>query len=167
MTLGSKISASRADTTAPFVSRRLISLAVFLVAVPWISPASADELLARVVAIADGDTITVLDSANRQHKIRLATIDAPERGQPFGTRCRDHLASTIYGQNVTVEWDKRDRYGRIVGQVFVFGRDTGLMQIEVGCAWHFKRYAEEQSEADQQEYSDAEKRARNAMRGLW
>ena len=47
-------------------------------------PASAETLAGRVVGVADGDTLTVLVSGNRQVKIRLAGIDAPERGQPHG-----------------------------------------------------------------------------------
>ena len=38
----------------------------------------ADSYTARVVSIADGDTVTVLDADNRQHKIRLVGIDAPK-----------------------------------------------------------------------------------------
>lgn len=47
-------------------------------------PAWASALTGRVVAIADGDTLTILDSSNRQHKIRLAEIDTPEKAQPYG-----------------------------------------------------------------------------------
>ena len=38
----------------------------------------------KVVSISDGDTFTLLDDKNVQHKIRLAEIDAPENSQPFG-----------------------------------------------------------------------------------
>lgn len=46
--------------------------------------ANADTLTGLVIGVADGDTITVLDDARTQHKVRLAGIDAPEKGQPFG-----------------------------------------------------------------------------------
>ncbi len=46
--------------------------------------ASADSLTGKVVKVADGDSITVLDSTNTQHRIRLQGIDAPEKGQPYG-----------------------------------------------------------------------------------
>ena len=39
-----------------------------------------------MVGVSDGDTITVLNDAKVQHKIRLAGIDAPEKGQAFGER---------------------------------------------------------------------------------
>ena len=49
----------------------------------------------KVVSVHDGDTLTALDAANVQHKIRLHGIDAPEIGQPFGTKSRDRLAGRI------------------------------------------------------------------------
>jgi endonuclease YncB( thermonuclease family) len=44
----------------------------------------------RVVAIADGDTITILDRDKHQRKIRFNGIDAPEKKQPFGQRSRQN-----------------------------------------------------------------------------
>ncbi len=81
--------------------------------------ASADSLTGKVVKVADGDSITVLDSINTQHRIRLQGIDAPEKGQAFGNASRKHLANLVAGKEVTVKWDKRDRYRRIVGFVIV------------------------------------------------
>ena len=77
------------------------------------------DLTGRVVAVTDGDTIKVLDSTNTQHKVRLTGIDAPERGQPYGTASRDHLASMVAGKDVRVESKKNDRYGRVLGKVWV------------------------------------------------
>src|SRR5258708_39073550 len=71
----------------------------------------------RVVAIADGDTITVLDSANTQHRIRLAGIDAPESHQAFGDQSRLSLSEMIFGKDVSVSYQKVDQYGRIVGKI--------------------------------------------------
>jgi len=46
-----------------------------------LSPAlSADTFTGKVVRVVDGDTLYVLDADNTQHKIRLASIDAPEQG---------------------------------------------------------------------------------------
>jgi endonuclease YncB( thermonuclease family) len=64
--------------------------------------ASAISLTGRVVKIADGDTLTVLDARNEQYKIRLSDIDAPESGQPYGTVSRQNLGALVSSQRVTV-----------------------------------------------------------------
>ena len=66
-------------------------LVLLTVAAP-VLPASAAELHGRIVSVADGDTITILDSAKRQHRIRIAGIDAPERRQGFGNRSRQQTS---------------------------------------------------------------------------
>ena len=96
--------------------------------------ASADTLTGKVVKITDGDTLYVLDANYQQHKIRLAEIDAPERKQTFGNASRKHLATLVAGKQVTVKWDKRDRYSRIVGFVIVDGHDVNLAQVRAGKA---------------------------------
>ena len=78
--------------------------------------AHGEVLTGRVVAVADGDTITVLEPSKRQYKVRLAAIDAPEKAQPFGNRSKQNLSYLVYDKPVSVEWKKYDRYGRIVGK---------------------------------------------------
>jgi endonuclease YncB( thermonuclease family) len=129
--------------------------------------AAADQLVGRVVKVSDGDTVTVLDAAKQQHRVRLAGIDAPEKGQPFGTRSQQSLGDLAAGQRVVVDWHKRDRYGRLVGKLLVAGVDVGLEQVRRGMAWHYKVYAREQSPADQAAYTGAEVSAKGAKRGLW
>ena len=133
----------------------------------WLGVAQATGLSGKVIRVSDGDSITVLDSGNRQHKIRLMGIDAPEKGQPFGNASRESLASMVAGRNVIVQWHKRDRYGRLVGQVFADSHDVGLVQIERSMAWNYKQYAREQQPSDAQAYAGAEVEARAARRGLW
>jgi endonuclease YncB( thermonuclease family) len=120
-----------------------------------------------VVAVADGDTITVLDAAKRRERVRLAGIDAPESHQAFGQAAKRSLAALVYGAEVEVEYKKRDRYGRIVGRVLRDGRDAGLAQLEAGLAWHYLRYAREQPPAERAAYAQAEHDARAGHRGLW
>ncbi len=129
--------------------------------------AFADSLTGKVIKITDGDTLYVLDGNYEQHKIRLAGIDAPERKQAYGLASRKHLASIVAGKQVTVEYQKRDRYGRIVGKVLLDGVDACLGQVKAGFAWHYKKYQHEQSPEDRQLYADAEIRARNERLGLW
>jgi endonuclease YncB( thermonuclease family) len=120
-----------------------------------------------VVGIADGDTITVLDDAKTQHRIRLAGIDAPEKGQAFGHTSRQHLAELVAGQRVSVEWNKRDRFGRIVGKVLRDGADVCSQQVRAGLAWWFRKYQHEQSPEDRRVYAEAEDQARAGKVGLW
>jgi endonuclease YncB( thermonuclease family) len=136
----------------------------------------------RVVGVADGDTVTVLDGNKVQHKIRLAGIDAPEKDQPFGQRSKQSLSNAVIGKPVRVEWSKQDRYGRLVGKVWVTPAshpcasagepcpktlDVGRAQLTVGLAWHFKRYENEQSEEDRLAYAFDEQEARVRKAGLW
>ena len=132
-----------------------------------IAPMAAETLIGRVVGISDGDTITVLDDTNRQHKIRLIGIDAPEKHQDSGNRAKQNLSDLVYGKTVRVEWSKADRYGRTLGKVLADGKDAALSQVMAGLAWHYKAYETEQSSTDRQAYADAEIAARTQRIGLW
>ena len=140
------------------------------------APAPAAELLGTIIAVADGDTVTLLDGAHRQHRVRLSAIDAPERRQSYGERAKQHLASLVFGKTVRVSWEKRDRYRRIVGRVLAgecveskcrYTIDVGLEQIKAGLAWHYKQYAVEQPPAERARYAAIELRARERREGLW
>ena len=133
----------------------------------WANTATAATLEGVVVKITDGDTVTVLDSSKTQFKVRLAGIDAPESHQAFGQRSRQFLASIVFQKRVVVEWDKRDRFERIVGKVQVDGNDVNVRLIQVGLAWHYKQYAKEQSLGDAALYAEAETDAREKRVGLW
>lgn len=130
-------------------------------------PAHAEELLGKVVKITDGDTVHILIEGNVKEKIRLAGIDAPERKQAFGKKAKQYLADLIGAQQVTVEFDKRDRYGRIVGKIIFNDKDINLEMVRVGLAWHYKKYAHEQSEDDRIAYVVAENNAWKNKKGLW
>jgi len=129
--------------------------------------AKADVLIGKVVGISDGDTIKVLDSNKKEHKIRLMGIDAPEKKQNFGSASKQALSNYIYQREVTVEYKKKDRYQRILGKVILDKQDVCLAMISDGMAWHYKDYEKEQSKTDRDLYSQAELKAREAKRGLW
>jgi len=127
----------------------------------------SQTLTGRVVRIADGDTVTVLDATNTQHRIRLQGIDAPESHQAFGTQSKKNLSDMIFDKDVTVVYDKTDQYGRLVGKILLDGKDINLEQVKAGMAWHYKEYEREQSPNDRELYAHAEDEARSARRGLW
>jgi endonuclease YncB( thermonuclease family) len=128
--------------------------------------ADLQHLPGKIVRIVDGDTV-VLDVDGGRHRIRLAAIDAPERNQPWGEAATRELRRQVVGKQVVVEWSKQDRWKRLIGIVRLAGEDMNLHMIEHGLAWHFKRYADEQSPAARDAYSAAEKAAQSAKRGLW
>ncbi len=132
-----------------------------------LTAAEAATITGRVVGVSDGDTITVLDADRTQYKIRLAGIDAPESKQAFGSRSKQNLSDLVFGKDVAVEWDKRDRYQRVVGVVLVDGHDVNLEQVRAGMAWWYRQYAKEQTLDDRRLYEQAENGAKAARRGLW
>ena len=85
----------------------------------------ASELTGKVVSVSDGDTLRVL-VGDQQIKIRLGGIDAPESDQPFGQSSKRYLAEAVAGQTAVVEFEKKDRYGRVIGKVLLDGADMNL-----------------------------------------
>lgn len=142
-----------------------LSLALLLLLVPLTSWSA--ELEGRVVRIVDGDTLILLDASNTQTKVRLAGIDCPERGQPWGTRAKQALSNYVFDQQVTVVWTKLDRYGRTVGKIINSQQDVNLALVRDGMCWWYRKYAGEQSPVDQRLYEAAEAKAREERKGLW
>ena len=146
-----------------------------LVSLILYSPALADTIQGKVIKIADGDTVAIVDESGKKHRVRLAGIDAPEKDQPYGDVSTQGLVELVSGKTVTIKYEKRDLYKRIVGKILVDPPgevfcmaldcvkkiDAGLEQIKSGLAWHYKYYQMEQSEEDRTLYSEAELEARS------
>jgi endonuclease YncB( thermonuclease family) len=115
------------------------------------------------VGISDGDTITVITDNKKEYKIRLAHIDCPEKGQPFGNNAKKFTSDFCFGKRITVQHQgKRDRNGRVIGIVFnEAGQELNRALVEAGLAWHYKKYSDDDS------YDALERQAREAKRGLW
>lgn len=124
-------------------------------------------LQGRIVWVADGDTVTLLDEQQTLHKIRLAGIDAPETAMPYGRQATMHLVSLVLGKHVDAATYKQDRYGRTVATLMFGQQDVNLAMIQAGLAWHYKRYAKEQPAAEAKAYAQAEELARNKSLALW
>jgi endonuclease YncB( thermonuclease family) len=129
------------------------------------SSAQRTFLHGKCVGVADGDSFTLLDDKNNTVKIRLAHVDCPEKGQPFGKNAKQFTAHFCYGQRVVVAYDganATDRYGRLIGVVFNSQQEElNYALVEAGLAWHFKKYSTEER------YSIAERSARRQGKGLW
>lgn len=133
--------------------------AVFSFAQPAIS--------GRVAGVHDGSSITVVDSRNAQHKVRLLGIDAPDRNQDFGRQAMQYLADQVLEKDVTVVGDRRDEFGLRLGKVLLGGRDINLEMVIAGLAWHRKQNADEQTVDDRKLYTSAEMNAKRAKLNIW
>lgn len=97
-------------------------------------PATCFSWSAKVVSVADGDTITVLRDG-QQVRIRLYGIDCPEKGQGYGQQAKAITAALVAGRNVDIEQKDTDRYGRMVGLVKIDGQSLSELIIQNGYAW--------------------------------
>ena len=122
---------------------------------------STEDIYGIVVSIADGDTVT-LKADDTTHKIRLAEIDTPERDQPYGLAATSALTDLLLGHQVQVKVVKEsDRYGRVIGRIFIERKDVSAHMVEQGHAMVYRRYLTDKSllvlEAD----------AKSKELGLW
>ena len=133
----------------------------FLIILLLLPLAALADITGTVVGVADGDTISVLDSSKGLTKVRLHQIDGPEKKQDFGQRSKQSLSELVYGKQVRIELADTDKYGRTVGKVWVNGKDANLEQVGCGMAWVYTQYANDP------EYFAAERLAKGSRTGLW
>lgn len=145
---------------APARSFRLILTA--LLSLGCAMPLHAETLKGKVVFVADGDTLTMQVGKNKREKVRLLGIDAPEHDQAYGAESGKLLAQLVKDKVVTVRFDKRDDYGRILGMVSLNDLDINLEMVKRGAAWHYAFFF-----PDAKHLAQAEKAARKAHAGLW
>jgi endonuclease YncB( thermonuclease family) len=122
--------------------------------------AGAKGVVGKVVAVCDGDTVTVLDRQNQQVNIGLNGIDAPALKQAFGEQSRQGLSSKVLNKDVTV-YLAADQNGRTVGDLYLGNRWINLEMVEDGLAWHLGPVS------GSKELAKAEDMARKKRLGLW
>ena len=118
------------------------------------------DFTGKVVAVADGDTITVLKDL-QQVKVRLTEIDAPEKKQAFGNRSKESLSDLCFGKTATLLEKSKDRYGRTLARVTCDGTDANAEQVRRGLAWAYTKYLTDP------QIKAIEEEARAARLGLW
>ena len=122
----------------------------------------AQKFTVKDVGVSDGDSFTAINRDNLQLKIRVYGIDAPEKGQDFGNKAKQALSEYVYGQDVTIDVQSRDSWGRYISYVYTSdGKDVSLLMLKDGMAWHFKKYD------STEEYAEAEEQAKKKKTGLW
>lgn len=135
---------------------------LLLAALP--TAAGPSNLWGKVVAIHDGDTLTLLTPAKAQLKIRLAGIDCPESGQAFGQKAKQALSEKVFGKSVKVVVTDTDRYSRSVGDVYLGPTWINLEMVAEGWAWHYVQYSKAPELAAAQKAARAASRGRRSLR---
>lgn len=117
---------------------------------------------AKVVSISDGDTITVLLAGNIQKKLRLAEVDCPESGQPFGKNAKQFTSDQVFGKMISFIATDTDRYGRTIAKVYYDGgKYLSSELIKAGFGWWYYYYSKDKS------LEKLEKEAQIHKLGLW
>jgi endonuclease YncB( thermonuclease family) len=142
----------------PMQSLPRLLLALLMLAMAQVAVAA--EITGRVVGVADGATLTVLDAARKQTRVRLAEIDAPESHPPYGSRAKQALSDLAFGKSVRVVVQDTDRYGRTVGRIYAESIDVNAEMVRQGAAWVYRQYNRDPS------LLRLEQDARDARRGL-
>ena len=129
-----------------------------------ISTAQSETIITgKVVGIADGDTVTVLQN-NQEYKIRLYGIDTPEKAQDFGARAKEFTSGLVFKKDVRVIQKDIDRYGRVVGIIYIGDTCINKEIIKTGFAWVYQQYCKDSFCRD---WLNLEKQARESRIGLW
>ncbi len=135
---GATLAAPRAHAT---VQLAMIRISLLLLVLASASGHAAERCL--VVGVTDGDTLKVRCAeagGYRQLSVRLAEIDAPEKGQAFGQRSKLSLSTLCFGSWAVITPKKQDRYGRTVARVDCRGLDVNAEQVRRGMAWAYAKY---------------------------
>ena len=126
---------------------------------PRVTP-DARVLLGKVEQIMDADTIKLATISGESITVRLNGIDAPEKKQQHGDFALQWL-ERIDGYKIRVEFKEPDRYGRILGDVYLGNRWVNLEIALAGIAWHYEKYSNDSRLAAAQEFAKSKKR------GIW
>jgi micrococcal nuclease len=144
------------------MTSRRAEIAASLV-IAWLGltiPAAAQTLTGTVVAVHDGDTISIRTGSSTV-RVRLYGIDCPEYQQPFSARARQFTSKMVFKREVTVRGEGTDKYDRLLGRVFVDGVELNEALVRNGLAWHYEIRVNDRALAD------AERHARAAKVGIW
>ncbi|MBA4067300.1 MAG: micrococcal nuclease [Isosphaera sp.] len=137
------------------------ALLLILIGFPVFAADKPKAVSGKVVDVTDGDTLTFLDAGKVRHKVRLHGIDAPEKGQAFGTKAKQALSDLVFDKEVAVAVTDVDRYERLVGRVTEGDTDVNTALVRGGHAWRYPQYDKTG------DFTAAQDEARAAKKGLW
>lgn len=136
-------------------------LTIFLIGFALSQQAAAQPIRGRAVKIIDGDTVDILTPAGKKFRVRVAGIDAPEIGQPFGRESKVKASTLLKGRLLFIFPMGKDRYRRVVARVCWSGHDCGhclgYRLVREGLAYWYKRYSNDQRLAVAERYAKSKK----------
>ena len=113
--------------------------------------------------ISDGDTITVTNNkTNKKVKVRLFGIDAPEKTQEYGLESKEYLMSLIKDKVIIIKGKTYDKYGRLLGTIYIDGMNVNEMMVQTGNAWWYESFDSKNSKV-----RDLQIKAKEGKLGLW
>jgi len=125
---------------------------------------AANAQTCKVIKIIDADTIRV-DCAGVSDRIRLCGIDSPEKKQPYSKEATALVKQLLKGGSVELVEVERDRYQRMVAEVFVGKTFVNAEVVKAGYAYEYKKYSKKCPHKI--EITQAEEVAQRSKAGVW
>ena len=151
-----------------YMRTKVLPLVIFLLVLA--TAAHAGEF--KVTRVYDGDTIQAVGH-DVEIKVKLINIDAPEishkRGQPsqpYAQKAKEHLTKLIQGKVVDVKGYGLDRYDRVLGVVYLNGKNINLEMVKEGLAEVYRGKVT-RTDFKLMPYHAVEREARNLQKGIW
>ena len=133
------------QTSGLMKTTRALAVTLFVSTLATAAWSSPFDVSGKVIYVDDGDTVVLLVDGQKQMKVRLSSIDAPESshtnkqigriGQPYSENSGKYLAALVKKKNVAAHCFETDRYGRDVCELFVDGRSVNKEMVKQGWAW--------------------------------
>lgn len=131
----------------------IILLSVFLFS------CSDSEVTGKIVKVIDGDTF-IFQTSNKQFRVRMCDIDAPELGQVHGPKSKDFLQRYL-NKHAQLICKGKDRYNRTLATLYIDGVNINELSIKLGQAWYTEKFS------NNDEYFYLQEAARILKLGLW
>lgn len=122
--------------------------------------ASKDLVIKKII---DGDTLDI-NGPDGEARVRLYGIDAPEIGQRYGQDAKNFLEVTAKSEDLQIDTMTQDHYGRVVGVLYIDGRNINREMVKAGAAWVYRPFCRAEFCP---EWVGLESDARINRRGLW
>jgi len=148
------------------IKTRWVAVFVFAFSFLVCQQVKAASIAGKVVEVNEGDEITIFN-LNRNVRIKLMAIDAPEKDQAFGAAAKQHLFDLVNDKFVSVEYQGVGQRSILIGRVLADGNDICAQMVRDGAAWFDASNQNLLTQEQRDIYYQSEQAARSEKRGLW